>query len=798
MKPLQLFQKPMLLVLLLLISTFCFSQVTEQWIRRYNGHANNADIAASLAADASGNVYVTGNSYDSNHIYSDYVTVKYDAAGNELWVKIYNGPGNEYDESYDFATSLAVDDSGNVYVTGSSVRYGTSFDYATIKYDANGNELWVKRYNGPGHGYDQAAKIVVDALGNVYVTGTSNQDYATIKYDAAGNELWVKRYNGPENYGDSPSALAVDAFGNVYVTGGSIRVQDDSETGDDVDYATIKYDAAGNELWVRRYNGTEYGAGGATSLAIDASGNVYVTGGIADTGHYSQNYATIKYDADGNELWIKKYSGPRNTDDLATSLAIDAYGNVYVTGASLGNDSFYDYATVKYDADGNELWIKRYNGPGNGYDGAVKLVIDASGNVYVTGYSEGGDSYYDYATIKYDASGNELWVKRYNGPGNSYDGASSLAIDASGNVYVTGDSYSNETGADYSTIKYSQTQISVVSSFTLINADSDEPIRELKDSDTINLKDLSSVNLNIRANTDPGTIGSVGFRLSGAEVRNHTENIVPYALFADNNNGDYYSWTPTNGNYTLTATPYSSSKGGGEKGKPLTIHFTVTGMVVSNFILVNAETDQDIKTLQNGDVLDLSTLPTDKLNIRAVVHPDTVGSVVFNMNNRLIVRENLAPYAIGGDIKGDYRAWTLPTGHHNLTATPYEGKYDRSKKGKAYSVAFTVVDGLAITHTANPEKPITEAQNTGQNLKATPNPFSGQTTINFVIPQSGYTTLQVCDVKGTVVAYLYEAQAEAGKTYSVSFDSKQLASGIYVLKLVSGKQVQSYKLILVR
>ena len=108
---------------------------------------------------------------------------------------------------------------------------------------------------------------------------------------------------------------------------------------------------------------------------------------------------------------------------------------------SLGNrgERFWlDYATLKYDPSGNLLWEKRYKGPGNGADGATAMAVDAAGNVYVTGESGGVGSGLDYATLKYDASGNLLWEKRYNGPGNASDRATAIAVDAAGNVYVTG------------------------------------------------------------------------------------------------------------------------------------------------------------------------------------------------------------------------------------------------------------------------------------------------------------------------------------------------------------------------
>ena len=424
-----------------------------RWIARYDGPVNGSDIAYALAVDDSGNVYVTGVSGTA----FDYATIKYGPNGNELWVARYNGSGNYFDIAY----ALAVDDSGNVYVTGQSRDSDTYDDYATIKYDRNGNELWVARYNGPGTGDvgDTAYALAVDDLGNVYVTGVSGTafDYATIKYDPNGNELWVARYNGPGDFVDTAEALAVDDLGNVYVTGQS-RGSGGAES--DNDYATIKYSPDGNELWVARYNGTGNNVDMAEALIVDDLGNVYVTGQSTGSGT-EYDYATIKYDTNGNELWVARYNGPWNAGDYAYALAVDDLGDVYVTGFSNGSGTAGDYATIKYDSDGNELWVARYNGPGNTSDIADALAVDDFGNVYVTGYSYGSDTRNDYTTIKYSPDGNELWVKRYsnNGtgsaPGND-DMANALAIDDFGNVYVTGKSQGTGTEYDYATIKYSQ------------------------------------------------------------------------------------------------------------------------------------------------------------------------------------------------------------------------------------------------------------------------------------------------------------------------------------------------------
>ena len=369
----------------------------------------------------------------------------------EAWVARYNGPGN----GDDIAIALAVDASGNVYVTGVEEYdfYDVTGYYATIKYDASGSEQWVARYNGPGGGLDIANALAVDGSGNVYVTGYSagsgtSYDYATIKYDASGAEQWVVRYNGPGNIGDFAHALAVDEDGNVYVTGSS------EGSGTNYDYATIKYDASGAEQWVARYNGPGSNADYAHALAVDAQGNVSVTGYSWGSGT-NYDYATIKYDASGGEQWVARYNGPGRNADYARALALDADGSVCVTGYSWGSGANWDYATIKYDASGAEQWVSRYNGPGNGSDYTYDLAVDGGGNVYVTGSSEGSGTNYDCATIKYDALGVEVWVARYNVPENGSYGAGALAVDETGNVYVTGGSWSG-TSTDYATIKYSQ------------------------------------------------------------------------------------------------------------------------------------------------------------------------------------------------------------------------------------------------------------------------------------------------------------------------------------------------------
>jgi len=178
--------------------------------------------------------------------------------------------------------------------------------------------------------------------------------------------------------------------------------------------------------------------------------------GWAFEGETGNDDVTIKYRPNGDTAWIRAYNGPENGSDLAYAMAVDDYGNIYVTGASYGGETGLDYATVKYSSDGEEMWVQRYHNYGVGEDVAVGLTLDDSRFVHITGRSIGSGTNLDYATIKYDSSGNRFWVRRYLGTGYSgNDEAQAIAVDDSGHVYVTG--ASDGIWRDFSTIKYVET-----------------------------------------------------------------------------------------------------------------------------------------------------------------------------------------------------------------------------------------------------------------------------------------------------------------------------------------------------
>ena len=335
------------------------------------------------------------------------------AQPSPTWVARYNGPAGKNDQ----ARAMAVDASGYIYVTGpSDGSKNANIDYATVKYDpVTHQQMWVARYNGSGNGEDWPYAIAVDGAGNVYVTGRSvgngtNLDYVTVKYSPGGVQRWVARYNSPGSRNDIAKAIAVDAAGNVFVTGAA-----DAENvlGNPNAATTVKYDSLGHQIHVATYDAlsndnsnTEAG----NSIALDATGNLYVAGNSAGA-------LIIKYDSSLQSQWFKNIAGGD-----AHKVLVDASNNVLVTG--------WTGQTFKYSSNssGDLIW-QATNSSGAFWD----MALDPAGNVYVTG--EGSD----YLTEKYDGStGATLWSKIYVGSGSGPDFARSIALDGAGNVYVTG------------------------------------------------------------------------------------------------------------------------------------------------------------------------------------------------------------------------------------------------------------------------------------------------------------------------------------------------------------------------
>lgn len=443
----------------LFLAHLSYAQPALAWEQRYNGPPDQGDEAVSIAVDGSGNSYVTGSAFGSSGTY-DIVTIKYSPAGQQLWLQSYNGTANDNDQG----VKLVLDASANVYITGYSKGSGTDNDIVTIKYNTAGVQQWISIYNGAFNGQDQGASLTVDASGNVFVTGyetTSNFSYydlITIMYNSAGNQVWIDSYDGPGNANDMGVDIVNDGAGNTYVVGTSDTMYMSAPNNDIV---LLKYNNAGVLQWRRVYWSPTYSYDIAKKMCLDRNGNILICGygGLVNEGN---NYYTLKYNPSGNCLWVRFYNYGVNTYEQPSGIIADSLGNVIVTGQGVTSTATptNDYVTVKYNSAGTFQWAARYNGAGNNNDYAYGIALDDSLNIFVTGTSKGTNAtLYDIATVKYDAAGNEKYVLIYNNTVNKDDAGNAIAVWNS-DIYITGRS-SNFTNDDYITLRYSYSAVGI-------------------------------------------------------------------------------------------------------------------------------------------------------------------------------------------------------------------------------------------------------------------------------------------------------------------------------------------------
>ena len=356
----------------------------------------------------------------------------------------------------DSASSVFADRQGNVYVSGSTA-YSPSGKYDTFvnKYDADGNQVWVRQLSG-----DVVVNLGVsgDGLGNLYISGYTNSNFATgrgdtvdaylVKYDSSGNLVWTRQFaQASEDYSYGVSA---DSLGNVFIAGYTFGNLGGPNSGGRDAFVT-KYDVNGSRIWTRQLGSTW--DDWATGLSADGLGNVYLTGitdgALAGSSSGGRDAFLTKYDASGNRLWVEQL-GPAT----ASGISVDSLGNVFVTGSTSGgldgaNSGLGDAFVAKYDSFGNGLWIRQLGT--SELDRSDGVTADGLGNVYITGGTRGdlggpNSGRSDAFVAKYSGSGELLWSQLL---GTSVDDSShAVSTDGQGNIYVAGDT-AGTLGSDF-------------------------------------------------------------------------------------------------------------------------------------------------------------------------------------------------------------------------------------------------------------------------------------------------------------------------------------------------------------
>jgi hypothetical protein len=434
-----LWQNLLLLVLTALLTSSASAQIQQAWVAHYNnGITNGTNQAVKMALDSAGNIYVTGFSQNTNSQLG-YVTIKYAPNGNQLWATRYDSSNS----APATPAAICLDVSNDVIVTGSTL---------TVKYDSNGNQLWTLPYAGTA--------LAVDSNANVYVAGF--QDFGTVKVAPQGTNVWITTYIDPAGPTVSQSVL-VDSGNNVYVSGLDTYYYQAGmgpPGGPYVTLTSIKYGSNGNLIWkTSEAQGYCPGVqvGGA---ALDSSNNLYLVSAWAFPSDIYE-YVTSKYASDGTEVWTA-YPASGNLNNTAYALSLNSSMDVLLTGViyiHLGSpystSNYVCYGTVELNTNGLTVWNNLYPQYSSGASVGTALAVDSANNCYVTGYSPGTNSLNDIVTIKYGPSGNQIWLERYNGPGNGNAAGNAIAVDNNGNVYVTGYDTTTAGGTEMVLIKYS-------------------------------------------------------------------------------------------------------------------------------------------------------------------------------------------------------------------------------------------------------------------------------------------------------------------------------------------------------
>jgi len=423
--------------------------MVEDWVRLY--HDNSTDIAKSLAIDADGDIIVFGS--NDGGAFIGFTAVKYNDAGIRQWVAKHREFATA---DLDLGAAMTLDDEGNVYVAGGHcAQVGPSgcifSEFLTIKYDAAGNEQWRAQYNGPLNIGGFASDVAVDANGHVAVTGTVcvttnlqgqciNYDAATLVYNADGVELWAERYDGAGN--EEGHRVAFDNDGNIIVFGlAHVALQG-------TDLAVIKYEPDGDLRWDVLYNGPGDGDEIVGDLFVDNADNIYAVGGVCTekTLNECDNYdfVALKFEPSAYMAFDAYFDGSGQAHDIARAAFLDAQGNVVVVGETLETVSqSYDYGVVKFAGDGYPQWANEYGDPDGQDDFAVDVVVDEQGMIYVAGHAcvDGGASgcnNMDMVVAAFDQTGDQQFLLTYDGAAGADDLAAALALDDEGNLYLAG------------------------------------------------------------------------------------------------------------------------------------------------------------------------------------------------------------------------------------------------------------------------------------------------------------------------------------------------------------------------
>ncbi len=347
------------------------------------------------------------------------------AQPEELW-------SAQFHVSNDVPEMIASDHADNIYVFGRVNQSLQGIRLATVKYNAQGEELWSQLYQVDNQTLSLAPRaFAVDAEGNAIAVGhaTINQtDIVVVKYSPEGELLWDYIWNYDlQNGHDNANYATTDAEANIYICGSSIN------TSGHYSILILKFSPQGELLLNIRKEWASNGANVGIHMALDSEGNMIVTG--RRHGPPSGHYVVYKLDPEGNTLWTDTYLMPNNTGGEGQQVLIDANDHIYISAR------FGTYSGLQaYDSEGSLLWRDIWQEQGMNTYTPRDMAFDQEGHIILLGDGTlpSNNSNKDWFLLRYTTLGERLWHTYFNGGGNAIDEARSLAVTEEGHLLAYG------------------------------------------------------------------------------------------------------------------------------------------------------------------------------------------------------------------------------------------------------------------------------------------------------------------------------------------------------------------------
>jgi hypothetical protein len=419
---------------------------TRVWVNATQDSTADYLNISDMAVDANGNTYLSGyevfpgDEYYQTHL----VLLKVNAAGQTQWKKYFNNQKDSIDAAIAVATDAAgnVYVTGKRIDTFCNIcTYSTKIsDIITMKYDGAGNRIWLNRYHDSALILAEPADITLSSNGTILITGNERRYVSQIgtyvsnlliqKINSNGQTTLIKKMNnvvgasGCFDNGDSLVIVGASDPDNLYQTQKPMA---------------LKFTPNGTLIWSNVFN--EFGKNGKYYFVqCDAQNNIY-TNGQTDTNAFFTNprIITIKYNVNGQQQWFKKEADRTTTRAHSYGdFKIDAAGNSYVAGYINKSGVDDDWVISKYNNAGVKSWTSTFDGTLHGSDKPIGLAVSKSGGVYVAGYVLHTGGFYSITTAAYNGNGGLIAADIFNGIKRSNAFAAGIGLDKNNNVYVGG------------------------------------------------------------------------------------------------------------------------------------------------------------------------------------------------------------------------------------------------------------------------------------------------------------------------------------------------------------------------